>query len=180
MAKVWAESVFHGYGSNACIRSRHHDRFPIVKLTHPHTAARHLIQHEFRRLKELATTQVPIPQFDEHPLEDEDGVFAYSMELLHRIPYEESKSASYAREVEDMVTLLHEQGFAHGDLSPSNVMRNSQGRLVSIDFGFTGRLGQDVPACVPRWVYRDDTVHARGDDGNLLRLFPFQQCRSTL
>ena len=48
--------------------------------------------------------------------------------------------------VNNAVTLLHENGFVHGDLRPNNILVNPAGEIRIIDFDFAGNAtGSDQP-----------------------------------
>lgn len=41
-------------------------------------------------------------------------------------------------------------GTCHGDVSPSNIMKNESGDITLPDFGFAGRIGGSIPLFLPR------------------------------
>jgi hypothetical protein len=149
MALTWSHSDLVDFGSNAVVRRCKEGDFPIVKIAHPTTEARRLIQHEFDFMRNLA--ELPAPKVDPQPLTDHDGIYGYRMEYLCKIDF--SELCGRGDEVWKAVGALHGKGMCHGDLSPSNVMSDKEGRLVLIDFSFSGFIGQDLPAYIPTWVY---------------------------
>ena len=66
---------------------------------------------------------------------------------------------------------LHLKGMCHGDLSPSNVMSDTEGHLVLIDFSFSGVLGEDLPAYIPTSVYSSRTFNKETDLQRFDRFF---------
>jgi RIO-like serine/threonine protein kinase len=45
--------------------------------------------------------------------------------------------------ITDAVTSLHQAGFVHGDLRPSNVVRsNDSGGILLLDFDWAGKIGE--------------------------------------
>jgi hypothetical protein len=149
MALTWSHSDFVDFGSNAVVRECNEEDFTIVKFAHPTTEARQLIQHEYDFMRNLA--EVPAPKVYPQPLTDHDGMYGFRMEYLWKIEVQELRER--ADEVWKAVEALHAEGMCHGDLSPSNVMSDKEGRLVLIDFSFSGLIGQDLPTYIPTWVY---------------------------
>jgi len=61
-----------------------------------------------------------------------------------------AEGVAVALEMAEALLFAHEHGVLHGDLSPSNILRSSEGRIVLTDFGFA------------RWSDRPDEGAARG------------------
>lgn len=151
MSIIWLNSTLINYGADAILRCSHTGRYPVVKLTNPDEQSRARIQREFQILREMATQTLPTPRFDSQTLHDSLGIFGYRLELL--LPLTASELKMRLQEVREAVQHLHQAGFCHGDLNPSNIMKNTQGAITIIDFGFAGRIGSVIPKCVPTWVY---------------------------
>lgn len=78
------------------------------------------------------------PNFDSRLLEDSEGIYGCGMEYIWRM--DSKRLDARSDEVRKAVSLLHEREMCDGDLSPSNVMNDRNGRLVLI--------GQDLPSHV--------------------------------
>lgn len=140
MAKVSAASVLLNYGTDGCIRCSHLEPLPIIKISHPNKTSRIRIQHESKMLKEMKRYSLPVPSFGNEPLIDDEGIFGYRMELLSPIDF--SDLGAVSDDLKAIIDRVHDCGFSHGDLNPSNIMRNGSGSLVIIDPSFSGPLGQ--------------------------------------
>ncbi|KAK7531730.1 uncharacterized protein J3D65DRAFT_638617 [Phyllosticta citribraziliensis] len=175
MALLWQRSTAVTHGAFAHIRrsnARPLPPLPMVKLAqHDNADAVAVIQHDYRILCELASVDpaLPIPSVSKDPIRDRGVIVGYRMEELHRMPYHLSKFPHLLARVKHAVQRLHHAGFSHGDLSPSNVMQDSLGRVVLIDFGCSGRLGEAVPPCIPYWVYPRDRITKDEDVARLRR-----------
>lgn len=75
MALTWSHSELVGFGSNAVVRKCNGEDFMIVKIAHPTTEARQLIQHEYDFMRNIA--ELPAPNVDPQPLTDHDGIYGY-------------------------------------------------------------------------------------------------------
>jgi hypothetical protein len=153
MSDIWSDSMFVNYGADATLRCSHLGPYPIIELSHHGGEFRLRVQHEFEIIQGMTTvaSSLPIPKIDEHPLLDHQGIFGYRLEhlfclevheLLRRLP-----------ELRKAVQQLHKAGYSHGDLSQSNIMKNKDGAIVLIDFGYAGKIGAQVPSSVPPWIY---------------------------
>jgi serine/threonine protein kinase len=167
MALTWSHSNFVDFGSNAVVRECNEGDFMIVKIAHPTAEARQLIQHEYDFMRNLAG--LPAPKVDPQPLTDHDGIYGFRMEYLWKIDFQELHGRG--NEVWEAVGALHGKGMCHGDLSPSNVMSDKEGRLVLIDFSFSGFIGQDLPAYIPTWVYGSRIFNRKTDLQRFDRFF---------
>lgn len=94
------------------------------------------------------------PKIDPIPLANEEGISGYRMEALIKIP--DGKIAFERRRLEEILFPLHKADFSHGNLTRSNIMEDRSGKLVLIDLGFSGRIGDQVPTDFPSWAYQDD------------------------
>lgn len=172
IAELFATSTLLNHGVDGCIRCSHSDTelLPIVKIALPRQISRARVQYEIEMLKEMKRYSIPVPAFDSTPLVDAEGdVFGYRMEKLFSLDFK--NLGSVAKELREIVDRLHECGFSHGDLNPSNVMRDGSGRLVLIDPSFSGRLGEDIPSHVPEWQYEGGVFSTTTDEKYLKQFF---------
>jgi len=100
---------------------------------------------------------------------ESDETVGFRLEMLTFLPVSEVMQRS--AEVRSAVRSLHEAGFCHGDLTPSNVMQRDDGGIVLIDFGYAGETGKEVAQCIPDWVYRCRTVYPAADEERVERFF---------
>jgi RIO-like serine/threonine protein kinase len=149
------------YGSHASIRITEHRRFSILKLAHSDELSIKLIQHEFDVLADLTKLGLPVVEFDQQPIWDDGVICGYRMKKLFKL--EPSKFYSRNNDVMQTLDKFHSAGFSHGDFSPSNIMEDESGRIILIDFSFTGRLGCTVPSFFPKWVYTDGIYSISSD-----------------
>jgi tRNA A-37 threonylcarbamoyl transferase component Bud32 len=128
------------------------------------------VQHEFDIIQDMTKVarSVPLPKVDEHPLLDHQGIFGYRLEYLIRL--EQDELLRRLPDVRKAVHRLHEGGFSHGDLSPSNIMKTQDGTIVLIDFGYAGKIGTQASSSVPHWVYADAVVTVQADQRALERI----------
>ena len=146
--RCWQRSTLLGYGSYAYIRILNESsRYPILKIAHQGDAKRHFISREFEILK-LLNTQ-PIVRVQEEPVSDENGLFGFYMQKLCKINIVEL--AERLDELEDAIKKVHGAGIAINDVSISNIMLDAQDKITLIDFGFAGRIGEEVPHFFPPW-----------------------------
>lgn len=172
LADLFASSTLLNYGVDGCIRCTHSDTelLPIVKIALPRQISRSRIQHEIAMLQELKRCGIPLPAFDSTPLVDaEGGIFGYRMEKLFSLDFK--ALGAVKEELKEIVERLHKCGFSHGDLNPSNVMRDGRGRLVLIDTSFSGRIGEVVPGHVPEWQYEGGVFSTATDEEYLEKFF---------
>lgn len=172
LADLFASSTLLNYGVDGCIRCTHSDTelLPIVKIALPRQISRARIQYEIAMLQELKRYSIPLPEFDSTPLVDAEGdIFGYRMEKLFSLDFK--ALGAVAKELREIVERLHESGFSHGDLNPSNVMRDGRGRLVLIDTSFSGRIGEVVPGHVPEWQYEGGVFSTATDEEYLEKFF---------
>jgi len=172
VSTTWLSSNRLGFGSSAVVRTLDEDRFPIVKIAHPNTDARQQIQHEYEIMRSLSHFD-GAADVDSEPLKDKDGIFGFRLERLSKIDFADLQMRS--SEVRRLVKALHDIGYSHGDLSPSNVMVKGNGRLVLIDFSFSGPVGQRLATHIPRWVYDGAAYETTADFRRLDRYFQMTQ-----
>jgi serine/threonine protein kinase len=150
-AHLRRNSTLLDFGSYSCIRRMELQPYPIIKLAHPDPESRELIQNEYRMLKRWRQLKLPVPAISDEPIFEGDTLRGYRMEELYRMSHAEMKHRS--EEIKSAVRKLHEAGYSHGDVSESNVMKDSQGRIVLIDVSFSGPVGEQVPHYFPTWAY---------------------------
>ncbi len=149
--RCWQHSTILDYGSYAHIRILDDSsQYPILKIAHHGDAERQFISREFEMLKMLNTQ--PVVRVQEEPISDEDGLFGFHMQKLYKINTVEL--AKRLDELEDAIKRVHEAGIAINDISISNVMLDAQDKITLIDFGFAGRIGEEVPSFFPPWKSR--------------------------
>ncbi|KAI7321540.1 hypothetical protein KC326_g2145 [Hortaea werneckii] len=168
LTKAYAASVLLNYGTDGCVRCSHLEPLPIIKLAHPNDLSRLRIQHEFEMLKEMRRHSLPVPIFDDNPMIDNAGIFGYRMERL--LPIDFSNTQAISDDLKTILKQVHDSGFSHGDLNPSNIMRNDNGSLVLIDPSRGGPLGQQVPHYIPSYQY-DGTVFSTTTDEKYLKMY---------
>jgi len=59
------------------------------------------------------------------------------------------------------LTVLHEHGFIHGDIKPTNIMIDAQGRVKLVDFGRAVRIGEKVNILLGSPLFMAPEVHRR-------------------
>ena len=59
------------------------------------------------------------------------------------------------------LTVLHEHGFIHGDIKPTNIMIDVQGRVKLVDFGRAVRIGEKVNILLGSPLFMAPEVHRR-------------------
>lgn len=91
----------------------------------------------------------------------QDLVRGVAPELL--VPMHPVLAVESLRSLSTTLAYLHSQGIAHNDLHPDNCMLTSPGRIVLVDFGMAGKLGQ--PACPDK---APPVIHLR----NMLKASP--------
>lgn len=147
---IWSKTRSLAFGTHACIRVDDNHEYPVLKIAHPSDQCRRLIDREYHLMRDLSATGV-IAKVATKPLTDENGIFGFRIERLHRIELEELRER--AREVEELLKCLHVAGYCHGDWSPSNVMRDQEDCLLLIDLAFAGPLNQSVPGLFPLEIF---------------------------
>lgn len=168
MAKAYAASTLLNYGTDGCIRCLHLEPLPIIKLAHPNKLSRLRIQHEFEMLKEMKRCSLPVPTFGNEPLIDDEGIFGYRMEHLSPIDFSDVKALS--EDLKAIINRVHDCGLSHGDLNPSNIMRNATGSLVLIDPSLSGPLGKHIPDHIP-WSQYKSTVFCTTTEERYMKEF---------
>ncbi|AEO60715.1 hypothetical protein MYCTH_2316220 [Thermothelomyces thermophilus ATCC 42464] len=161
LAAIWRNSALLDYGSYASIRASEHSRFPILKLAHPDTQSLELIEHEFNILTDLQSLGLPVPEIDTQPIVDGGRICGYRMKALSKLKQYELHHRQH--DIQRVLLRLHSAGFCNGDVTPSNIMKDGNDRIILIDFGFAGRVGSAVPPFIPNWVYASGIFEAEGD-----------------
>ena len=143
--EVWAESHVLKCGVDAHIRilnNKEENVFPACKIAID-DRQRRLIKDEFSILCYLASCGSPVVSVHPEPLVDAQGIFGFRMEELFDIKI--ASRRTYTTTVASVIAKIHQNGVIHFDLSPSNLMKDKEGRLTVIDFGRAGYLGDDIP-----------------------------------
>ncbi|MCJ1335902.1 hypothetical protein MMC09_001176 [Bachmanniomyces sp. S44760] len=147
----WQNSNLIDYGAYAYVRRLDEScKFSIVKMAHHGDPNRQLLCREFEILKSLDTPSVVRVQ--QEPLSDENGIIGFYMQRLYKIPVFDL--AERLEELKDAIERVHKAGIVFNDVSISNVMLDAQDRITLIDFGFAGRIGEDIPSFFPPWKSR--------------------------
>ena len=146
--RCWQHSTLLAYGSYAYVRVFDEPSdFPILKMSHNGDAKRLFIRNEFEILKSL--NSLPVVRVQRDPISDERGLFGFRMQELYGIDVGEL--AKRLDELEEAIKTVHRAGIVINDVSISNIMRDAEGNIRLIDFGFAGRVGHKVPAYFPPW-----------------------------
>lgn len=159
LVTLWTNSVLVDYGAHAVIRSTLDSSFPIIKLAHPNKQSIALLQHEFSVLVALPKLGAAVVEADSTPILDNGVICGYRMKRLEKL--DTSELLARRPEIEAAAESLHSKGYCHGDLSPSNIMKDEKGRIQFIDLSFAGRLNDRIPQELPTWVH--DGVHFKLD-----------------
>jgi hypothetical protein len=158
VAEVWARSHAVRYGADSHIRllDQHHngyegppiardgvddEKFPVCKLAGDDRQRRFIVD-EFEILRDLGAKGAPVVRVHPEPLVDGEGMFGFRMEKLTAIGPD---AVIDKGELTKCLEQIHHKGVVHNDFHSSNVMLNSEGRLVVIDFGRSGHVGTDIP-----------------------------------
>jgi len=146
--RCWQHSTLLDYGSYAYIRVLDESsEYPIVKMSHDGDAKRLFIRREFEILKSLNT--LPVVCVQDEPLSDDGGLFGFRMQKLYSINIVEL--AERLEELKEAIRMVHKAGIVMNDVSISNVMLDARDKITLIDFGFAGRIGENVPTFFPSW-----------------------------
>lgn len=142
--ELWTKSYVLRCGADSHIRilNNREGAFPIFKCG-MNARQRRLIRDEFSILCYLASHGCPVVRVHPEPLVDDEGIFGFMMEELFEI--EVASGQIYAAQITSSIKQIHQNGVIHNDLSPSNLMKNKDGRVTLIDFGHAGYLGDQIP-----------------------------------
>ena len=91
----------------------------------------------------LAKIKAPIVSVHPDPLVDEDGVFGFSMEQLVGVELQALQAC--IDDIREAITKIHSTGIVHNDFHPGNILQQSDGTLIAVDFGRSGLTGHDIP-----------------------------------
>ncbi|MFO0552678.1 MAG: serine/threonine-protein kinase [Polyangiaceae bacterium] len=74
--------------------------------------------------------------------------------LVARAPLSEAAARTIALDLARALARLHEHGFVHGDVAPSNILVDEEGGLTIVDFGLALRAGEarELPAGTPGYA----------------------------
>jgi len=167
---LWANSQLVSFGADAFIVCTHTVSNPIYKIAFPREEAQQRLTHEFRIMTQMRLADMPIPDIDPTPITEDGRIVAFGLERLVSPGYH--KISERTQEVRTTVSMLHQAGFVHGDLSPSNVMLKQNDDVVLIDFGCSGRHGHTLPPYIPEWAYNGSVFDYRADEKRLDEFFP--------
>ncbi len=171
MRLIWRRSGLVDYGTHASIRISDDDDFPITKLAHPEDKlSLQLIGHEFNVLCTIKGAGYRTVDFDPVPVICDGAIHGYRMKKLVKLDCYEL--GLRWEEFEEAVQQLHDIGVCHGDLHPSNVMKDDNNELVLIDLSFAGRVGSPVPSFMPRGRFPDGIYSFDEDVAALDRMRP--------
>ncbi len=59
------------------------------------------------------------------------------------------------------LAVLHDKGFVHGDIKPTNIMVDAQGTVKLVDFGRAARIGEEVNILLGSPVFMAPEIHRR-------------------
>lgn len=59
------------------------------------------------------------------------------------------------------LAILHDKGFIHGDVKPTNIMIDSEGTIKLVDFGRAARIGEQVNILLGSPLYMSPEIHRR-------------------
>ncbi|KAF1952056.1 hypothetical protein CC80DRAFT_453112 [Byssothecium circinans] len=142
--ELWAKSHVVTCGADSHIRILYdkEDAFPVLKVGMD-DRQRRLIRDEFSILCYLASHGCPVVRVHPEPLVDDEGIFGFMMEELFEIKV--ASGHVYTAQITSSIEQIHQKGVIHNDLSPSNLMKNKEGRVTLIEFGHAGYLGDQIP-----------------------------------
>jgi serine/threonine protein kinase len=126
-------------------------RVALKTLRHVTAESRARLEREFRRLQGVHHRN--LVTWGE--LVSEDGEWFFTMELVeggdwldHVRPkgaecFDEGRLRGALKQLAEGLSALHDAGFVHRDVKPSNVRVTDEGRVVLLDFGLVVELGAD-------------------------------------
>ncbi len=78
-----------------------------------------------------------------------------------RLSFQPGAALYILRNVLRGLSVLHEKGFIHGDIKPTNIMVNIQGTVKLVDFGRAARIGERVNILLGSPLYMAPEIHRR-------------------
>lgn len=95
-----------------------------------------------------------------------DGEWEHFARVLFRVEGESislqpGAALHVLRNVLRGLAVLHENGFIHGDIKPTNIMIDAQGCIKLVDFGRAARIGEKVNILLGSPLYMAPEVHRR-------------------
>ncbi len=78
-----------------------------------------------------------------------------------RISFQPGAALHILRNVLRGLSALHDLGFVHGDIKPTNIMINIQGAVKLVDFGRAARIGERVNILLGSPLYMAPEIHRR-------------------
>jgi tetratricopeptide (TPR) repeat protein/predicted Ser/Thr protein kinase len=142
-----------GMGAVYKALDREVDRFVALKLIRPELASNPSILARFKQelvLSQQVTHRNVIRIYD---LGDADGLKFITMEfvegqdlrslVLERTKFSPEEAVEIVRQVCAALEAAHDAGIIHRDLKPQNIMKDSSGRILLMDFGLARTLDGD-------------------------------------
>jgi len=142
-----------GMGAVYKALDREVDRFVALKLIRPELASNPSILARFKQelvLSQQVTHRNVIRIYD---LGDADGLKFITMEfvegqdlrtlVLERTKFSPEEAVEIVRQVCAALEAAHDAGIIHRDLKPQNIMKDSTGRILLMDFGLARTLDGD-------------------------------------
>jgi len=142
-----------GMGAVYKALDREVDRFVALKLIRPELASNPSILARFKQelvLSQQVTHRNVIRIYD---LGDADGLKFITMEfvegkdlrslILERTKFSPEEAVEIIRQVCAALEAAHDAGIIHRDLKPQNIMKDSSGRILLMDFGLARTLDGD-------------------------------------
>lgn len=94
-------------------------------------------------------------------LTDEYGIFGFRMEKLIKV--EPKRLATRVHDIRNAIAKILSIDIVHNDFHPSNLLQRSDGTLLVIDFGRSGRVGHEIPAEKRSPLWKGSTFSIEAD-----------------
>lgn len=78
-----------------------------------------------------------------------------------RLSFQPGAALHLLRDVLRGLAVLHNNGFIHGDIKPTNIMVDIQGTVKLVDFGRAARIGEQVNILLGSPLYMAPEIHRR-------------------
>ncbi|MBU4198910.1 MAG: protein kinase [Verrucomicrobia bacterium] len=78
-----------------------------------------------------------------------------------RLSFQPGVALHIMRNVLRGLSVLHDNGFVHGDIKPTNIMMDIQGTVKLVDFGRAARIGERVNILLGSPLYMAPEIHRR-------------------